>query len=69
VRGTRFSVELKNEETTEIAVFEGSVEAGDSKGEKRVLVEEGFKVIVTKDGISGPQKIGDFSATRRPPGS
>jgi ferric-dicitrate binding protein FerR (iron transport regulator) len=56
-RGTRFSVELKNEETTEITVFEGSVEAGDSKGEKRVLVEEGFKVIVTKDGISGPQKI------------
>ncbi len=57
VRGTRFSVELKNGETTEITVFEGSVEAGDLKGEKRILVEEGFKVIVTKDGISGPQKI------------
>ena len=57
VRGTRFSVELKNEETTEITVFEGSVEAGDLKGEKRVLVEEGFKVIITKDGISAPQKI------------
>ena len=60
VRGTRFSVELKNGETTEITVFEGSVEADDSKGEKRVLVEEGFKVIVTKDGISGPQKIADI---------
>ena len=59
-RGTRFSVELKNEETTEIAVFEGSVEASDPKGEKQVLVEEGFKVIVTKDGILGPQKIADI---------
>jgi hypothetical protein len=59
VRGTKFTVELKNGETTEIAVFEGSVEAGDLKGEKRVLVEEGFKVIMTKDGISGPQKIAD----------
>jgi len=57
VRGTKFSVELKNGEATEITVFEGSVEAGDLKGEKRILVEEGFKVIVTKDGISGPQKI------------
>jgi hypothetical protein len=57
VRGTRFSFELKNGEATKIAVFEGSVEAGDLNGENRVLVEEGFKVIVTKEGISGPQKI------------
>jgi hypothetical protein len=60
VRGTRFSVELKNDETTEISVFEGSVEAGDLKGEKRILVEEGFKVIMTKDEISEPQKITDI---------
>jgi ferric-dicitrate binding protein FerR (iron transport regulator) len=59
VRGTKFTVELKNGETTEMTVFEGSVEAGDLRGEKRVLVEEGFKVIMTKDGISGPQKIAD----------
>jgi ferric-dicitrate binding protein FerR (iron transport regulator) len=60
VRGTKFTVELKKGETTEISVFEGSVEAGDLKGEKRILVEEGFKVIMTKDGISGPQKITDI---------
>lgn len=60
VRGTKFAVELKDEDTTEIAVLEGAVEASDLKGEKRVLVEEGFKVIVTKDGISEPQKIADI---------
>ena len=57
VRGTKFTVELKNGETTELMVLEGAIEASDLKGEKRVLVEEGFKVIMTKDGISEPQKI------------
>jgi hypothetical protein len=60
VRGTRLSVELKDGEATEIAVFEGSVEAGDVKGEKQILVEEGFKVLLTKNGISGPHKITDM---------
>ena len=57
MRGTKFTVELKNGETTELMVLEGAIEASDLKGEKRVLVEEGFKVIMTKDGISEPQKI------------
>jgi hypothetical protein len=60
VRGTRFSVELRGGDTTEIAVFEGSVEAAHVKGEQRLLVEEGFKAVLTKDGISGPQKITDM---------
>ena len=60
VRGTKFSVDLKDEGTTEITVLEGAVEAGDLKGERKVLVEEGFRVIVTKDGISEPQKTADI---------
>jgi len=59
VRGTKFTVELKDEETTEITVLEGAVEASDVKGGKPVLVEEGFRVIMTKGEISEPQKIVD----------
>ncbi len=60
VRGTKFSVEVRAEGATELTVVEGTVEASDLKGEKQVLVEEGFRVIVTKDGISKPQKIVDL---------
>jgi ferric-dicitrate binding protein FerR (iron transport regulator) len=60
VRGTKFAVELKNDGTTEVTVLEGAVETSDLKGEKQVLVEEGFRVIATKDGISKPQKIVDL---------
>lgn len=60
VRGTKFSVELKNGEETEFAVYEGAVDVSDLKGENTVLVEEGFKVIVTKAGISEPAKIADI---------
>lgn len=60
IRGTKFAVELKNDGTTEITVLEGTVEASDLKGEKQVLVEEGFRVIATKDKISKPQKIADI---------
>lgn len=60
VRGARFSVEVKHNETTEISVLEGAVEVRDLKGQKYVLVEEGFRAIVTKDGISEPQRIIDI---------
>jgi hypothetical protein len=59
VRGTKFSVEITDGETTEITVFEGTVEASDAKGEKRVLVEAGFKSVVTKDGVSEPRPATD----------
>jgi ferric-dicitrate binding protein FerR (iron transport regulator) len=60
VRGTRFSVEIRDGDTTDLLVFEGSVEMSDHKGEQTVLVEQGFKVVATKDGISEPQKIADI---------
>ena len=56
VRGTKFSVEVKGDETT-FAVYEGAVEVGDLKGEKTVLVEAGFKVVAAKDAVSEPVKI------------
>jgi ferric-dicitrate binding protein FerR (iron transport regulator) len=56
VRGTKFSVEAKGDET-EFAVYEGAVEVGDLEGRKTVLVEAGFKVVVAKDAISEPVKI------------
>jgi hypothetical protein len=56
VSAARFDIEIRSVGMTEIAVQEGSVEVGDLKGEKRVLVEEGYRVTVTKDGISAPLK-------------
>ncbi len=52
----RFEIQIQSGGLTEIAVQEGSVEVGDLKGEKRVPVEAGYRVAVTKDGISGPHK-------------
>jgi hypothetical protein len=58
IRGTRLTVEVKADGTTDIQVLEGSVEVSDPGGRQRVVVEEGFKVTVTKQGISAPQKDG-----------
>ena len=60
VRGTKFTVGLMNSDGTEIAIFEGAVDVGDAECARQVLVDQGFKVIVTKDGISEPQKIADI---------
>jgi hypothetical protein len=57
VTGARFSIEVKNEGTTEIIAIEGAVDVSDLRGEKHVLVEEGYRVTVTKNGISEPLKI------------
>jgi len=56
VAAARFDIGIQGDGITEIAVQEGAVEVSDLKGEKRVLVEEGYRVTVTKDGISGPLK-------------
>lgn len=57
VRGTKFVVELKENKATEVTVLEGIVDVSDRKGEKKVAVEGGYKVIATSDGISEPQKF------------
>ena len=59
-RGTKFIIGLMSSGGTEIAIFEGAVDVGDAECAKQVLVEQGFKVIVTKDGISEPQKVADI---------
>ncbi|MFN3921841.1 MAG: hypothetical protein ACK4K4_05530, partial [Caldimicrobium sp.] len=59
-RGTKFVVEVKNPDMTEIMVLEGSVEVSSLTGDKKVIVNEGYKVIVTKDGIEQPEKIIDI---------
>jgi hypothetical protein len=59
-RGGKFTVELTQSGGTEISVFEAAVEAGDAECAQQVTVEEGFKVIVTKDGISEPEKAPDL---------
>lgn len=58
--GTRFSIGLTNSGGTEVAIYEGTGEVGDAKCTKQVPVQQGFKVIVTKDGISEPQKVADI---------
>jgi len=57
VNGTKFTMALMKGEGTEIAVLEGEVNAGNAECAQAVLVEHGFKVIVTKDSISEPQKV------------
>jgi hypothetical protein len=52
VRGTRFSAWAKSDGTAEIDVLEGAVDVADPGDRKPVVVEEGFRAIVTKDGIS-----------------
>jgi hypothetical protein len=52
----RFDIEIMAGRTTEIVASEGTVEVSDLRGEKRVLLEEGYGVAVTKDRISEPLK-------------
>lgn len=52
VRGTRFSVWAKSDGTAEVEVLQGAVDIGDPGGLKHVVVEEGFRAIVTKDRIT-----------------
>ena len=57
VRGTKYTVDVKDGNTTEINVLEGAVEISNIKGDKKIIVKEGYKAIVTIEGISDPQKI------------
>ena len=59
VTSARFAVELIKSGAAEISVLEGTVEAGDAECSRRVPVEEGFKVRVSKEGVSEPKKAPD----------
>ena len=58
LRGKRIGIEIKNEGATEISMFEGTGEVSDPRDEKHLLVGENSVTVVTKDGISEPQRIG-----------
>jgi hypothetical protein len=60
VRGTKFTIGLLSGGGTEITILEGAVDVGDSERANQVPIEQGFKVIVTKDGISEPQKVAEI---------
>ncbi len=60
VRGTKFVVEVKDIQSSELIVLEGSVEVGSLNGDKVVIVDEGYKVIATKNGIGDIEKITDI---------
>lgn len=65
VRGTKFLVFEDDKTGTEIIVLEGSVEMKEIKGKKIIIVNEGNKAAVAKDGkLSEPQKI-DLSKIER----
>lgn len=57
IRGTKYTVDVKNQDITEINVLEGSIEVSSLTGDKKVIVNEGYKVIATKNGIGNPEKI------------
>lgn len=57
VRGTDFLVFLKDNNETELTVLKGSVELSDLQGKKKVIVDAGYKVTASKEGISEPQRI------------
>lgn len=57
VRGTTYAIEIKDHKTVEIAVLNGEVEVSSIGGNKAVIVSEGYRVIVTREGIFETQKI------------
>jgi hypothetical protein len=58
IRGTKFLVLEDEKRGTEVTVLEGAVEVKAAKGEGSVLVDAGFRIRTTKDGvISKPEKI------------
>ncbi len=60
-RATKLVVEVKDIQSAEIIVLEGSVEVSSLSGDKVVIVNEGYKVIATQKGIEGPEKITDLN--------
>ena len=58
VRGTKFMVFEDEKTGTEVIVLEGAVELKAIKGEKTFIVNAGYRIRATKDGvISKPEKI------------
>lgn len=60
VNAAKFTVALISGAGTETNVIEGTVDVGDAQCAKQVPTEPGFRVIVTKEGTSAPQKTGDI---------
>lgn len=58
IRGTKFMVFEDEKTGTEVIVLEGAVELKAIKGEKTFIVDAGYRILATKDGvISKPEKI------------
>lgn len=57
VRGTAYTIEIKDLKTVEITVLKGAVEVRPIGGDSPLIVSEGYRVIAAKEGISPPQKI------------
>lgn len=57
VRGTKFTIEIKDNNTTEVMVFEGTVEISMPEKNKRLSVEAGNKVTIGLDGNIMVEKI------------
>lgn len=57
VSTAKFTIELGSGGRTEITVLDGAVDVGDAECGKQVRLEKEFRVIVTKEDISKPQKI------------
>jgi hypothetical protein len=58
-KGAKFTIELDKGGRTEIAVLEAGLEAGDAECARQVKVEEGFRISLTKGGISEPRKASE----------
>jgi hypothetical protein len=54
--GARFTVEIMKSGGTEVVVFEAAAEVGDAGCSDKVALEQGFKVLVTREGITEPGK-------------
>lgn len=57
IRGTKLSLENKEDGTGELVVLEGVVDVSTPDGRKVFSLEGGQKVTFTKEGISSPQKM------------
>jgi len=55
----RLTLELLKSGASEISVLDGTVDAGDAECSRRIPIEKGFRVAVSKEGIIEPKKAAD----------